>query len=346
MVRKKILVIGPICAEPGGVSVHLKRLVELLKDDFYFTFLDESRNITENVYNIRSRKLLPFIRLFLSADIVNIHSAIGFLRLVYVVTAKFFRKKVVLVIHAWNPNKSLLTILFTKISIKLSDRIVLVNKDITHYLKISNFLELPAFIPPAEEEFLTLPEDVLGKLTQFSGVVMVANAFRVDILNGKDVYGIDSCIDVARKLKRDKISAKIFFVISNITYNVDVLKSYLSIINSESLTDFIEIIPKSLPFISLIKEADLVLRPTITDGDALTIREALFLKTPVIASDVVVRPAGTKLYRFEEENALYKKIFEFIVNKDDNKQLFVGDILSRDGYRDKYEKLYDFSGEK
>jgi glycosyltransferase involved in cell wall biosynthesis len=44
--------------------------------------------------------------------------------------------------------------------------------------------------------------------------------------------------------------------------------------------------------IHLIEKADLLLRPTYFDGDAVSVREALFLQTPVVATDNGMRPDG------------------------------------------------------
>ena len=71
---------------------------------------------------------------------------------------------------------------------------------------------------------------------------------------------------------------------------------------------------ESLSFVRLILESDLVLRATNTDGDALSLREALFFEKTVIASDVVDRPAGTVLFRNRDANDLAKKIEENVNN--------------------------------
>ena len=57
-----------------------------------------------------------------------------------------------------------------------------------------------------------------------------------------------------------------------------------------------------------MEEADIVLRPTNFDGDSLTVREALMLGKPIVASDVVVRPAGTTLFENRNTDDLYKKL--------------------------------------
>jgi glycosyltransferase involved in cell wall biosynthesis len=47
--------------------------------------------------------------------------------------------------------------------------------------------------------------------------------------------------------------------------------------------------------LQIIRRADVLLRPTDFDGDAVAVREALFLQTPVIASDNGMRPQGVHL---------------------------------------------------
>lgn len=54
----------------------------------------------------------------------------------------------------------------------------------------------------------------------------------------------------------------------------------------------------------LINRADILLRTTKYDGDAISIREALFLETPVIATDNQMRPDDVNLIPIHDENAL------------------------------------------
>ena len=58
----------------------------------------------------------------------------------------------------------------------------------------------------------------------------------------------------------------------------------------------------------LINKADILLRTTKFDGDAIAVREALFLETPVIATDNKLRPEGVHLIPVHDENALIKWI--------------------------------------
>ncbi|MGB7601044.1 MAG: glycosyltransferase family 4 protein [Candidatus Sulfotelmatobacter sp.] len=59
-----------------------------------------------------------------------------------------------------------------------------------------------------------------------------------------------------------------------------------------------------------ISRADLMLRTTLFDGDAVSVREALHLGTPVIASDNGMRPAGVHLIPKSNLPALLRAIEE------------------------------------
>lgn len=50
------------------------------------------------------------------------------------------------------------------------------------------------------------------------------------------------------------------------------------------------------------KISDVFIRPTTTDIEGISVKEALWVNTPAIASDVCERPAGTLL--FENRNYL------------------------------------------
>ena len=63
----------------------------------------------------------------------------------------------------------------------------------------------------------------------------------------------------------------------------------------------------------LINEADILLRTTLFDGDAIAVREALFLETPVIATDNKMRPEGVHLIPMHNAEALVEKI-EILAN--------------------------------
>jgi glycosyltransferase involved in cell wall biosynthesis len=60
--------------------------------------------------------------------------------------------------------------------------------------------------------------------------------------------------------------------------------------------------------LGLISRCDAFLRPTTADGDSLSVREALYLGTRCVASDVSARPPGTVLFRGGDCQDLAEKI--------------------------------------
>jgi glycosyltransferase involved in cell wall biosynthesis len=65
----------------------------------------------------------------------------------------------------------------------------------------------------------------------------------------------------------------------------------------------------------LIKRADVLLRTTLFDGDAISIREALFLGTPVVATDNKMRPENVKLIEIGDLAGLHRSIIETLQTK-------------------------------
>jgi glycogen(starch) synthase len=58
----------------------------------------------------------------------------------------------------------------------------------------------------------------------------------------------------------------------------------------------------------LIAQSDLMLRTTLYDGDAISVREALYLGTPVVATDNGMRPAGVQLIPVSDRDALFAAV--------------------------------------
>jgi len=62
----------------------------------------------------------------------------------------------------------------------------------------------------------------------------------------------------------------------------------------------------------LIERADVLLRTTLFDGDAISVREALFLGTPIIATDNGMRPDGVHLIAVGDREAFIKAVSECV----------------------------------
>jgi len=67
--------------------------------------------------------------------------------------------------------------------------------------------------------------------------------------------------------------------------------------------------------LALISRCDVFLRPTLQDGDSISVREALSLGIRVVASDVGMRPAGSILFRAGDVDDMVAKIEHAIAAK-------------------------------
>ena len=85
------------------------------------------------------------------------------------------------------------------------------------------------------------------------------------------------------------------------------LKYQQSIIDS-NLQDNFFLLNGIFSFAKIIENSDIVLRPTHADGDAITIREALFLGKLILASDIVQRPQGTLLFKTRDQEDFYLQL--------------------------------------
>jgi hypothetical protein len=61
-------------------------------------------------------------------------------------------------------------------------------------------------------------------------------------------------------------------------------------------------------------KSDLFVRPTNTDGDAISVRESIFYKIPSVVSDVVPRPQGTTLFHNRDANDFALKVKNVLEN--------------------------------
>lgn len=341
--KKKILFIGPY-GPIGGVSVHIKRLASLLNNKYDVSFIDESpKNHTiKEVFNIRSLNAFRYFSLVAKSDIVHIHSGITILRFIHVLSAFLFGKKVIVSFHSLNNLSSNKIIFINKLIIPLCSRVICVSEEINNTLKPNKGIIFPAFVPPNISTEPNLPETIQALLDyNFEKKIIVSNAFRLDINDGEDLYGLDLLIEVARRIIEENLAYKIIFVIADSKGGNGLFLKYSKLIKKEALEEVITLIPYPISFINLVLQSNLVIRATNTDGDALTVREAIYLNRIIIASDVTKRPEGTVLFRNRDSEDLFQKIKQ-VLQLEENKDKPKTDVTNRakEFYINSYEEIY------
>lgn len=339
---KRILFIGPAPQNIGGISIHIRRIADMIKDFYIIDYVDEGHIRYKGIFNLRSLNIVRYIYKTVKADIVHIHSGIWFLRATHIIICRIIlRKKVMVTIHR-DPNIEPYTN-FTRWLLKKCNYAILVNQEGYDTMKCETrckYVLLPAFLPPALEKEPMLSIDITNWIekarSHHNSYLMCSNAWNLVLHNGEDLYGLDICIEAMTRLKQNNcITFYLLFIVASNTDQQERMISYKEKIKKNGIEDRVLIWEQSESFVRLLNQCDLVVRTTNTDGDAISIREALYFGKPVLASDVVKRPEGVDLFKTRNVDDLVKSIINIATR---NTPVA---ITAPVNYRALYCKMYD-----
>jgi glycogen(starch) synthase len=159
------------------------------------------------------------------------------------------------------------------------------------HLRGAEVAVLPAYLPPSMSA--PLPE-TLGSPPVFPPLVVAA--YDVLPLVGGDLYGLDVAFGVFQRLAGDYPSLRLLVFLAHAPRRRRVrryLRDHLEAVEEEAQDRISVKVGHDLT--ETLCQGAILLRPTRRDGDAVSVREALALGVPVVASDLVQRPHGTKL---------------------------------------------------
>ena len=315
----KILITGPIFPPAGGISIHIHRLIPILKDEFDIDLIDESPVKKAGVFNIRSLNVFRYLKKVSAADILFIHSGNRLFKKIHILTGCIFAKKIIITIHGYGPKRRQPFRTIDNFVFDLSHKIIIVNPHIAErlHLAIDKCIVQHAFLPPDMADEPALPVTVaewLRRAKENNSIIICANASKLDLFNNEDLYGLDMCIEVARRLKEKRLSVSFVFIVSAADPSTGSFAKNFKLIADLGLQEYFMLVNERLSFVRLIENADIVLRPTNKDGDALTVREAIFLGKTALASDVVERPEGTVLFKTRDMKDLEIKLEALVRN--------------------------------
>lgn len=310
---KKIVFCGPKAPPVGGVSVHIDRLSALLSArGWSVDYVDESARRKDGVFNIRSLDVVTYIRKIRAASIIHIHSSVWVFRFINVLAGLLLGKRVIVTLHSWRGKKTWSSGLWRCLLARVH-QVIAVNAAILDVLNLKGGIVAPAFLPPAmdlEPEIPHFVKQLMVSAKAESMPVLVSSAYRIEKFEGVDLYGIDVCLEACGILRERLGRAFCFiFVVANVDSETRALfEFYRTEVGRRGLSGCFFLLDCSLSFSSLLSMADICIRATNTDGDAVSVREALYLNRTVIASAVVPRPEGTVLFESRDPNDLADSI--------------------------------------
>lgn len=329
----RVVIMGSVPPPIGGVTTHIARLYERSQRD--------SRVLTR-VLDFKKRELLESgsrrqfwvgsITSLIWADIVHIQISSS-LKVVMAFLLFIFGKKVVYTHHNARPEKRWMAWLL----VRVCRRIILVNGAVAPcFFNSKKIRIIPAFIAPSGNE--DLRHDI-KKSVENADIVVSVNAYDLNYVGGEEVYGMDVVGAALQSLNNriksgalpplEKKVAVLFLDPSN-AYGGHFVDRELKV----DAFSFQRFVGEEMSFFALLKKTDICLRPTRTDGDPLTVREALYLGVKTIASDVTPRPDGVITFQSGSSES-----FESVLEGELRKPALKTDVRPSIDYDDFYEDL-------
>ena len=285
MKKNKLLIIGKIPPPTGGVTIHVSRIIEKLSTEGF----DHSFEILKitNFFNLTKSVL--------KHKNIHLHASNPYVHFLFSLFTKITGKILILTLHAeFGQHKIKFRRILESFSLRLSSIPIVLNlKSFNLVQKINkNVILDSAYIKPINQ--ISLPKEVEHLINNKRIIyekIFCTNAYnRVYDKYGKELYGIDELAELFEKTN--------FFLIV-----CDPSGVYSQLYNSK---DFVHtfFVNYSIDFVSLLIKTDGFIRNTTTDGDSISIHEAIFNNVLVFCTSVVDRPEHTILYKNAKKELL------------------------------------------
>jgi len=304
-----IAIIGSYPPPYGGISVHLQRFVDYLECEAVDYILYNTVSSAEEQYRVVSvakHRVAWFFKFLLCHQykIVHLVSVNWFGRVLFGIAASCRSGKYLLSIHGKSITEQLLSknrvrAFVTKWLLRRMDAVIACNSDIARDCIVlagvpkDKVQTIPAFISPSLDQNNRLPDYIQDYIASHSPVLS-AVGWIGKIHMGYDLYGIDMMVQLLKRLKKDYPRIGLILSVNGgdeSAIQQMVKDSRLSV--GDSMLFVTESLKEFAPLAAL---THLFLRPTNTDGDAVSIRESMFVSTPVVASDATLRPEPCVLF--------------------------------------------------
>lgn len=331
-----VAVWGRIPPPIGGMSVHLQRLAPYLKEAGISMQMYSVGRRTPDHELVRqvSEKRLFWLMSLLAGPCEPLHYVFSDqtqARFAASLLSCFGRAKVVLRVGgeslAWAVNSSNpVERLMIRFAIKHADAVIGVSEEITNLAKFmgaKRVLHVPGFIPPPEDNE-PLPEVVASFIARHDGRVLLASG-EVGPSPDDDLYGAYFLLKYLELVP----GARVVFYAYRITTTDSNQEQLNQEIHRRGLQGRYLLFRSSQGIQAAIRQCDIFLRPTLSDGDSNVIREALHFGVPVIASDCVQRPDGVETYPAGNVEAL-KSLVERVAGNLDAAKKRIGCLPKAD----------------
>lgn len=337
----KVNLIGSFPPPYGGISIHIKRLYEKLKSSNIETkiYCTNKLNIKNQdiEYSNLKKTILKSI-FFDKSEIVHIHNSGWKLRGLISLISFLFNKKVIMTIHGvsleeeYNNLSKIIKIIYKFLLNKISYMIV-VNPQIKEWCIENGILNnkisvVPAYINPVinKEDYLKIDKEVWDFIenSKNKNEKIITGNGNIRFFNDEDLYGLDLLIELIYLLRKNNYKVSLVFALlgyeSQTKEEREYFEGLLEKIQEYQIEENIFIYKvKNTEYYPILDKTDIFIRPTNTDGDAVSLREAIYFRKPNIASDIVKRPKGTIIFKTRDIKDLLEKTKLVLDNYDEEK---------------------------
>lgn len=310
--NKRIVIIGRYPPPLGGISVHIERVITKLKLQHNKVFFFEATQAVRfRFFRLYQLILLSFL-LWRRPNIVYYHTLYLHRSLDELASIVLIKKivpyEIVIVDHNCRyiyEQGAQFKQKLNRLMVSIDQQVFIGNKTEESYrindvIRPHNWSIECAFLPPdlkQEQAIVTTYPAQLFEFIKAHKPLLMINAFKLSLLpNNKDLYGFDLCLDVLHKLHILYPEIGLICALPQIG-NALYFAQLQQIIVERQLNKAIYFLQGQKELWPLFKKVDLFLRPTLSDGDSISVREALYFGIPVIASDVCIRPEGVRLFK-------------------------------------------------
>lgn len=318
-ISPKLIIVGRLPPPLGGVTVHLKRLMYYLDNcNFPFQFLNLSgqSNLERGIVGCGNLFILVRDLLTRPYKICHCHASNHWLLLlVDFIVARILRRKTIYTFHGEGILmqcesgplflKSLLRGAFQR-----ATRIIAINSHIEeralHFATgRENVLKMPAYLPPTPDEIFLLPilPDEFELFFSEHKLCLASQGTFGNKYIGDDLYRFDLLGNVLSRLRIANHEVGLCSLVSQ-SLDAAAREKVFSLRRELGLEQHWLILENFGSAIPVYKRCIAFVRPTMSDGDSLSVRECIDLGIPVVASDAVPRPDGCILFHSGDIDSL------------------------------------------
>jgi glycosyltransferase involved in cell wall biosynthesis len=313
-----ILILGPVPPPFGGVSAHLARLVPLLQQSGFRVGVLNHFHSVDAPYVLGALRRNPINYYFAprkaDAPVFHYHHSRWLHLIAFFLGQRGRQAQYVITLHAPDIGRDLRSRLapvrrLTRAALNRFGLVIAVNDQIRDavrdYVDPQRLVVIPAYLTASADEAHAYDAEVEAFLR--SGRVLIVAAYRVQFIpDGGEMYGLDTAAEAFVALAREHPEARLALFIAQPPTDRRG-RRHLAAVEQKLLDAGIRdraAILFDRPLLPAFGYDVVFLRPTRSEGDAVSVREALQAGVTVVASDVVGRPAGVATFATGDPEAL------------------------------------------